>query len=91
MELSKLSLERLEGVDLILSAGDLPAEYLSFLTCFTSVSILPVSSPLILPVATYFRNSCSRSEASPADPFAFRKIFFVLSPRGSPVSRHTFS
>ena len=25
----------LEGVDLILSAGDLPADYLSFLTCFT--------------------------------------------------------
>ena len=32
----------LEGVDLILSAGDLPAEYLSFLTCFTHAPILYV-------------------------------------------------
>ena len=30
----------LEGVDLILSAGDLPGEYLSFLTCFTNAPIL---------------------------------------------------
>ncbi|MBO4367680.1 MAG: metallophosphoesterase [Clostridia bacterium] len=30
----------LEGVDLILSAGDLPAEYLSFLTCFTKAPVL---------------------------------------------------
>jgi len=34
--------ERLEGVDLVLSAGDLPAEYLSFLTCFTHAPILYV-------------------------------------------------
>ena len=32
----------LEGIDLILSAGDLPAEYLSFLTCFTNAPILYV-------------------------------------------------
>ena len=32
----------LEGVDLILAAGDLPAHYLSFLTCFTSAPILYV-------------------------------------------------
>lgn len=32
----------LEGVDLILSCGDLPAEYLSFLTCFTHAPILYV-------------------------------------------------
>lgn len=32
----------LEGVDLILSAGDLPASYLSFLTCFTHAPILYV-------------------------------------------------
>ena len=32
----------LEGVDLILSSGDLPAEYLSFLTCFTHAPILYV-------------------------------------------------
>ena len=32
----------LEGVDLILSCGDLPAEYLSFLTCFTDAPILYV-------------------------------------------------
>ncbi len=32
--------ERLEGIDLILSAGDLPADYLSFLTCFTHAPIL---------------------------------------------------
>ncbi len=31
--------ESLSGVDLILSAGDLPAPYLSFLTCFTSAPI----------------------------------------------------
>ena len=29
----------LEGVDLVLSCGDLPAEYLSFLTCFTHAPI----------------------------------------------------
>ena len=32
----------LEGIDLILSCGDLPAEYLSFLTCFTDAPILYV-------------------------------------------------
>ena len=32
----------LEGVDLILSAGDLPARYLSYLTCFTSSPIVYV-------------------------------------------------
>ena len=32
----------LEGVDLIISCGDLPAEYLSFLTCFTNAPILYV-------------------------------------------------
>lgn len=31
---------RLEGIDLIISCGDLPAAYLSFLTCFTSAPIL---------------------------------------------------
>lgn len=32
----------LEGVDLVISCGDLPAEYLSFLTCFTHAPILYV-------------------------------------------------
>ena len=32
----------LQGIDLILSCGDLPAEYLSFLTCFTDAPILYV-------------------------------------------------
>ena len=32
----------LEGIDLILSAGDLPARYLSFLTCFTAAPIVYV-------------------------------------------------
>ena len=32
----------LEGIDLVLSCGDLPAEYLSFLTCFTNAPILYV-------------------------------------------------
>ena len=32
----------LEGVDLVLACGDLPAEYLSFLTCFTDAPILYV-------------------------------------------------
>ena len=32
----------LDGVDLVLSCGDLPAEYLSFLTCFTNAPILYV-------------------------------------------------
>ena len=31
--------EALAGVDLILSAGDLPAQYLSFLTCFTAAPV----------------------------------------------------
>jgi len=35
-----LDRRKLEGVDLILSCGDLPAEYLSFLTCFTNAPIL---------------------------------------------------
>ena len=34
--------EALSGVDLILSAGDLPAKYLSFLTCFTSAPVVYV-------------------------------------------------
>jgi predicted phosphodiesterase len=34
--------EALSGVDLILSAGDLPAGYLSFLTCFTNAPIVYV-------------------------------------------------
>ena len=32
----------LEGVDLVLSCGDLPANYLSFLTCFTNAPIVYV-------------------------------------------------
>ena len=35
-----LDRQKLEGVELILSCGDLPAEYLSFLTCFTEAPIL---------------------------------------------------
>jgi len=34
--------EALSGVDLILSAGDLPPSYLSYLTCFTSAPIVYV-------------------------------------------------
>ena len=34
--------QELEGIDLILSAGDLPARYLSYLTCFTSAPIVYV-------------------------------------------------
>ena len=34
--------DALRGVDLILSAGDLPAKYLSFLTCFTDAPIIYV-------------------------------------------------
>ena len=37
-----LDRRKLEGVDLILSCGDLPANYLSFLTCFTHAPILYV-------------------------------------------------
>ena len=37
-----LDRRRLEGVELILSCGDLPADYLSFLTCFTDAPILYV-------------------------------------------------
>ena len=37
-----LDRRRLEGVELILSCGDLPADYLSFLTCFTDAPILSV-------------------------------------------------
>ena len=32
----------LDGIDLVLSCGDLPSEYLSFLTCFTDAPILYV-------------------------------------------------
>ena len=35
-----LDRRKLEGVELVLSCGDLPAEYLSFLTCFTNAPIL---------------------------------------------------
>lgn len=35
-----LDRRRLEGIELILSCGDLPSEYLSFLTCFTDAPIL---------------------------------------------------
>lgn len=34
--------KELEGIDLILCAGDLPARYLSFLTCFTAAPIVYV-------------------------------------------------
>lgn len=37
-----LDKRRLDGVELILSAGDLPASYLSFLTCFTTAPIVYV-------------------------------------------------
>lgn len=37
-----LDRHKLEGVELVLSCGDLPAEYLSFLTCFTAAPILYV-------------------------------------------------
>lgn len=35
-----LDKRKLEGVELVLSCGDLPASYLSFLTCFTPAPIL---------------------------------------------------
>ena len=35
-----LDRRKLEGVELVLSCGDLPAGYLSFLTCFTNAPIL---------------------------------------------------
>ena len=35
-----LDRRRLEDIDLVLSCGDLPASYLSFLTCFTTAPIL---------------------------------------------------
>ena len=38
----ELCREALSGVDLILSAGDLPSKYLSFLTCFTDAPIVYV-------------------------------------------------
>ncbi len=38
----ELCREALSSVDLILSAGDLPAKYLSFLTCFTNAPIVYV-------------------------------------------------
>lgn len=34
--------KRMEGVELVLAGGDLPASYLSFLTCFTSAPIVYV-------------------------------------------------
>ena len=37
-----LDRRRLEGVELVLACGDLPASYLSFLTCFTTAPILYV-------------------------------------------------
>lgn len=37
-----LDRRRLEGVELVISCGDLPASYLSFLTCFTTAPILYV-------------------------------------------------
>ena len=37
-----LDRRKLEGVELVLSCGDLPAAYLSFLTCFTPAPILYV-------------------------------------------------
>lgn len=37
-----LDRRKLEGVDIVLSCGDLPSEYLSFLTCFTYAPILYV-------------------------------------------------
>lgn len=36
----RLDRRKLEGVELVLSCGDLPASYLSFLTCFTPAPIL---------------------------------------------------
>ena len=35
-----LDRRKLEGVELVLACGDLPASYLSFLTCFTTAPIL---------------------------------------------------
>ena len=37
-----LDRRKLEGVELVLACGDLPASYLSFLTCFTAAPILYV-------------------------------------------------
>ena len=38
----ELCREALRDVDIILSAGDLPAKYLSFLTCFTNAPMTTV-------------------------------------------------
>ena len=37
-----LDRRRLEGIELVISCGDLPANYLSFLTCFTNAPVLYV-------------------------------------------------
>lgn len=37
-----LDRRKLEGIDLIISCGDLPASYLSFITCFTKAPVLYV-------------------------------------------------
>lgn len=36
----RLNKKRLEGVELVLSCGDLPSSYLSFLTCFTTAPVM---------------------------------------------------
>ncbi len=37
-----LDRRRLEGIEMVISCGDLPPEYLSFLTCFTNAPVLYV-------------------------------------------------
>ena len=44
--------EALTGVDMILSAGDLPPAYLSFLTCFTNAPVIYMAL-YMLPMALF--------------------------------------
>ena len=68
--------ERLAGIDLILACGDLPASYLSYITCFTASPILYVPG-----------NHDTKYAVKPPMPWASRsrKLHGSRSPRFHPL------
>ena len=83
--------QALQGVDLILSAGDLPAKYLSFLTCFTNAPIIYVHGNHDDRYATEPPEGCLCADGTVVEIKGVRIFGLGGSIRYRPDGRHMYS
>ena len=83
--------QALQGVDLILSAGDLPAKYLSFLTCFTNAPIVYVHGNHDDRYATEPPEGCLCADGTVVEIKGVRIFGLGGSIRYRPDGRHMYS